>query len=200
MDNSTEKGKGATYDVGYGKPPKKNQFKKGQSGNPKGRPRKQRAKDKAAETKAPGDVLKDVLSEKLNMSTADGSVEITKLEAFFTKVANDALKGDKQAQKTMMELQRLYGLDKFKDSDDQKKRIIVIEQAAALGEEFWTQEHKRLCEENHSLREINRSLAEALKAHGGDVSDEEVETIRISHPDFEMNIHRTAARKIVEDQ
>jgi hypothetical protein len=27
------------YDVGYGKPPAKNQFKKGQSGNPNGRPK-----------------------------------------------------------------------------------------------------------------------------------------------------------------
>ena len=27
------------YEVGYKKPPKKNQFKKGQSGNPKGRPK-----------------------------------------------------------------------------------------------------------------------------------------------------------------
>jgi hypothetical protein len=29
-----------TYEVGYGKPPKDTQFKKGSSGNPKGRPRK----------------------------------------------------------------------------------------------------------------------------------------------------------------
>src|SRR6516162_9947817 len=28
-----------TYEVGYGRPPKENQFKKGQSGNPNGRPR-----------------------------------------------------------------------------------------------------------------------------------------------------------------
>ena len=27
------------YDVGYGKPPKTNQFPKGQSGNPEGRPK-----------------------------------------------------------------------------------------------------------------------------------------------------------------
>ena len=29
-----------SYEVGYGKPPKDTQFKKGSSGNPKGRPRK----------------------------------------------------------------------------------------------------------------------------------------------------------------
>ena len=29
-----------TYEVGYGKPPRSTQFKKGSSGNPKGRPRK----------------------------------------------------------------------------------------------------------------------------------------------------------------
>ena len=31
-----------SYEVGYGKPPKDTQFKKGSSGNPKGRPRKAR--------------------------------------------------------------------------------------------------------------------------------------------------------------
>ena len=29
-----------SYEIGYGKPPKHIQFKKGQSGNPKGRPKK----------------------------------------------------------------------------------------------------------------------------------------------------------------
>ena len=33
-------GQGKAYDVGYGKPPKATQFKKGQSGNSGGRPRK----------------------------------------------------------------------------------------------------------------------------------------------------------------
>ena len=30
------------YEVGYGRPPKKSQFRKGQSGNPSGRPKKRR--------------------------------------------------------------------------------------------------------------------------------------------------------------
>ena len=31
------------YEVGYGKPPKANQFQKGQSGNPSGRPKKMKS-------------------------------------------------------------------------------------------------------------------------------------------------------------
>ena len=45
-----KKGKGADYDVGYGKPPKAHQFPKGTSGNPAGAPpkRKRRPIDVAA--------------------------------------------------------------------------------------------------------------------------------------------------------
>jgi hypothetical protein len=39
-----KKGKGGDYDVGYGKPPKKHQFKKGTSGNPAGAPSKRKRK------------------------------------------------------------------------------------------------------------------------------------------------------------
>ena len=39
-----KKGKGGDYDVGYGKPPKKHQFKKGTSGNLAGAPSKRKRK------------------------------------------------------------------------------------------------------------------------------------------------------------
>ncbi len=36
--SKNKKGKGGNYDVGYGKPPRHSRWKKGQSGNPGGRP------------------------------------------------------------------------------------------------------------------------------------------------------------------
>ncbi len=39
-----KKGKGADYDVGYGKPPKSHRFPKGSSGNPAGAPSKRKRK------------------------------------------------------------------------------------------------------------------------------------------------------------
>ncbi len=43
-----KKGKGADYDVGYGKPPKAHRFPKGTSGNPAGAPSKRKPIDVAA--------------------------------------------------------------------------------------------------------------------------------------------------------
>jgi Family of unknown function (DUF5681) len=40
MENMNENNETQDYEVGYGKPPKTSQFKKGESGNPSGRPKK----------------------------------------------------------------------------------------------------------------------------------------------------------------
>ncbi len=40
--SNNKKGKGGNYKVGYGKPPKEHQFKKGTSGNPAGAPSKRK--------------------------------------------------------------------------------------------------------------------------------------------------------------
>lgn len=72
-------------DVGYGKPPRSHQFKAGQSGNPKGRP-------KGAKSEAT--ILNELLNRKISIRQ-DGKIrKITILEGIFHKLAEDSLKGN----------------------------------------------------------------------------------------------------------
>ena len=59
----------ADYDIGYGKPPEDTRFKKGQSGNPRGRPKKQ-PKDVAAH-------MTDLLDEKRTVQMNGKAVTMT---------------------------------------------------------------------------------------------------------------------------
>lgn len=72
-------------DVGYGKPPKAHQFKPGQSGNPKGRP-------KGAKSKAT--ILRELVDKKVTIRENGKLRKITVLECIFRKVIEDCLKGN----------------------------------------------------------------------------------------------------------
>lgn len=72
-------------EVGYRKPPKAHQFKPGQSGNPKGRP-------KGAKSEAT--ILMELLNRKIEIRR-DGKVrKITILEGILLRIAEDSLKGN----------------------------------------------------------------------------------------------------------
>ena len=80
-------------DVGYGKPPKETQFKKGQSGNPSGRP-KATINMTTALTRA--------LSETVEVEAEDGTtVTITKMEAAVKRLVNEAIDGDMPALRVL---------------------------------------------------------------------------------------------------
>ena len=81
------------YEVGYGKPPKKTQFKPGQSGNPKGR------------TKGSRNGIYTYIQRELNSSITltDGS-RITKEQGFARQLTNKALRGDIQSQKLLFNI------------------------------------------------------------------------------------------------
>jgi hypothetical protein len=76
------------YEVGYGKPPKSTQFKKGRSGNPKGRPK---TKLSAEQT------FKEIFAKKV-MATVDGKKRsINGMEAIFMQLRAKASAGDLKA-------------------------------------------------------------------------------------------------------
>jgi hypothetical protein len=72
-------------DVGYGRPPRAHQFKPGQSGNPKGRPKG--AKNEAT-------ILHELLNRKIPIREGGRTRKITVLEAILLRFTEDSLKGN----------------------------------------------------------------------------------------------------------
>ena len=75
----------ADDDVGYGKPPRANQFKPGKSGNPKGRP---------TGAKSEATILQDLLQHKISLNDRGRMRRITVLEGILRRIADDCLKGN----------------------------------------------------------------------------------------------------------
>lgn len=95
----SDKNNGADYEVGYGKPPKKNQFKKGQSGNRKGRPPGAKNKGPATD-KQLADIVRKEAYREVNVKEGDKEVTLTMAELIVRSMATNAGKGDHASQKT----------------------------------------------------------------------------------------------------
>lgn len=83
------------YDIGYGKPPKDTQFKKGQSGNPNGRP------------KTCKNVLTDIheeLDELVRVTEGGKTVLMTKQRALVKATIAKASQGHTPSVKLLLEL------------------------------------------------------------------------------------------------
>ena len=76
------------YKVGYGKPPKSSQFKKGRSGNPKGRPRG---------SVNPDSLLMRELESHIIVNENGRRSQISKADALFKQIVNSALSGNSTA-------------------------------------------------------------------------------------------------------
>jgi hypothetical protein len=83
------------YEIGYGKPPKSGQFKKGVSGNPSGRPKK------------PTDFLSALLREansEVPINENGKQKKAKKIEVVAKQVMNKAASGSIQAQRLLFKL------------------------------------------------------------------------------------------------
>jgi hypothetical protein len=76
------------YEVGFGKPPKRTQFKPGQSGNPRGRPKG---------TKNLKTDLTEELSERIVVREGEESRKVSKQRAVVKTLVAKTLKGDNRA-------------------------------------------------------------------------------------------------------
>lgn len=84
---------GGAYEVGYRKPPRHSRFRKGRSGNPKGRPRG---------SKNSATLLKQALGEHVIVTENGRRKTATKLEVIFKQLVNRAAQGDHRATQLLL--------------------------------------------------------------------------------------------------
>ena len=83
------------YEVGYGKPPRYAGFKKGQSGNPRGRP---------PGSKNLTTLLNDALNEPVTITENGRRRKITKREAVIKQLVNKSASADARSLKILLDL------------------------------------------------------------------------------------------------
>lgn len=95
-----------TYEIGYRRPPKSGQFKKGKSGNPNGRPKG---------SKNFLTLLDKELEKTITVNENGKKKEISRLEAVVKRLVADTLQGNQRTLMTMVEIMRRHG--KFDEQD-----------------------------------------------------------------------------------
>ena len=85
------------YEVGYGKPPRSTRFKKGQSGNPRGR---------SSGSKNLSTLLSEALNEPVIVTENGRRRKVSKREAIIKQLVNQSANGDWRAVKMLLEILR----------------------------------------------------------------------------------------------
>ena len=118
------------YKVGYRKPPRHRQFKKGQTGNPKGRPKG--AKNIKTE-------LAEELQEKIVVREDGKRIVVSKQRAIIKSLEAKALKGDTRAANALLNLAYKY---LSPDESQPEERVLPPEDKAIL-EDFLARNQRR---------------------------------------------------------
>ena len=108
------------YEVGFKKPPKKTQFKKGQSGNPKGRPKG--VKNLTTD-------LQEELESKIQITEDGKTFKVTKQRAMLKTMLAKAMKGDARSANVLINLAISIEQAKGQDTDPEQ---LAAEDAAIL--------------------------------------------------------------------
>ena len=109
--------KNRPFEIGYGKPPKSGQFRKGRSGNPRGRPKGMR------NTKT---LLDEALNKEITISEGGKTSRVTKKEALIVSLVTNGIKGSHQATGHILKL--IERFEEVESANEERMTIHVIDQ------------------------------------------------------------------------
>ncbi len=98
------------YEVGYGKPPEHSRFKKGRSGNPRGRPKG---------SKNLATLLDQALDEPVLVNEHGQRRQISKREAVLKQLVNKAASGDAKSMQLLLATMRVIDAHQAPESAPQ---------------------------------------------------------------------------------
>ena len=110
----------ATSPIGYGRPPEQSQFKPGQSGNPKGRPKASRNLKT---------IIRNALTSSVILREGERKRSVSKLEGIVLRQLESALKGNEKAALATLKMAGQVGLLDSGDSGGDIPILSATEQA-----------------------------------------------------------------------
>lgn len=136
-----------TYPVGFAKPPRETQFRKGQSGNPRGRPRK--APPVQAENLTESKLetyLRKILNRKFTVTDGSGQRAISGVEALLQAQFQSAMKGNPHAQRAFLqataELERRDEARKLRKEQEAREHFELIKRWRSILIKKWEEAEK----------------------------------------------------------